>query len=64
MFLNADFSNMRLDLRYTCHITRAQGSREIVPGDSGGPVSRFSGSALEAVGTVSGFNARSDSHRR
>jgi hypothetical protein len=56
MFLNADFSNIRLDLRYVCHITQVQGSREIVPGDSGGPVFRFSGSALEAVGTVSGFS--------
>jgi hypothetical protein len=57
MLLNAAFSNIRLDLRYVCHITQVQGSREIVRGDSGGPVFRFSGSALEAVGTVSGFNS-------
>jgi hypothetical protein len=43
-----------------CHLTRVHGAREIVPGDSGGPVFRFSGSALEAVGTVSGLDAGGD----
>jgi hypothetical protein len=46
-----------VSLRYVCHITQVHGAREIVPGDSGGPVFRFSGSALEAVGTVSGLDA-------
>jgi hypothetical protein len=44
-------------LHYECHITQVQGARETVPGDSGGPVFRFNGSALEAVGTDTGFNA-------
>lgn len=57
MLLNADLPNIRLDLRLVSHITQVQGSREFVRGDSGGPVFRFSGSALEAVGTVSGFNS-------
>lgn len=39
---------------YVCGITTVHGARETVGGDSGGPVFRFSGSALEAVGTVSG----------
>jgi hypothetical protein len=46
-----------ISIRFVCHITQVQGAREIVGGDSGGPVFRFSGSALEAVGTVSGFDA-------
>jgi len=45
-----------ITLSYVCHITQVHGAREIAPGDSGGPVFRFSGSALKAVGTVSGFN--------
>jgi hypothetical protein len=45
-----------ITLRYVCHITQVHGAREIVDGDSGGPVFRFNGSALEAVGTVSGYD--------
>jgi hypothetical protein len=44
-------------VRNVCHITQVHGSRETVGGDSGGPVFRFNGSALEAVGTVSGASA-------
>ena len=51
------FSLTTFEGHLECHITQVQGSREIVEGDSGGPVFRFSGSALEAVGTVTGFNA-------
>jgi hypothetical protein len=50
-------SEFPISFHLFCHLTQVQGPREIVGGDSGGPVFRFSGSALEAVGTVSGFNA-------
>jgi hypothetical protein len=49
-----------LSLHRLCHLTRVHGSREIVPGDSGGPVFRFSGSSVEAIGTVSGFDSSND----
>jgi len=49
-----------LSLKYLCHLTRVQGAREIVPGDSGGPVFRFAGSSVEAVGTVSGLDSTGD----
>jgi hypothetical protein len=51
------FSETTFKVHLFCHITQVQGSRETVLGDSGGPVFRFSGSALEAVGTVTGSNA-------
>lgn len=47
-------NNFPAGVRNVCHITQVHGSRETVGGDSGGPVFRFNGSALEAVGTVSG----------
>jgi hypothetical protein len=50
-------SEFPISLHLFCHLTQVQGSRETVPGDSGGPVFRFSGSAVEAVGTISGSNA-------
>jgi len=50
------FSITTFKVHLFCHITQVHGSRETVLGDSGGPVFRFSGSALEAVGTVSGSN--------
>jgi trypsin len=49
-----------LSLHYDCHLTRVHGSREIVPGDSGGPVFRFSGNSVTAVGIVSGFDSTND----
>jgi hypothetical protein len=49
-----------LSLHYDCHLTLVHGSREIVPGDSGGPVFRFSGSSVQAVGIVSGFDSGND----
>jgi hypothetical protein len=51
------FSVTTFQVHLLCHITQVQGSRETVLGDSGGPVFRFSGSALEAVGEVTGSNA-------
>ena len=50
-------SEFPISFHVFCHLTQVQGPREIVGGDSGGPVFRFSGSALEAVGTISGFNS-------
>lgn len=51
---------MFISLKYLCHITEVHGSRETIAGDSGGPVFRFSGSALEAVGTISGSDSTDD----
>lgn len=56
MFLNADSATCVSTYANAWPHNPGPGSREIGPGDSGGPVFRFSGSALEAVGTVSGFN--------
>lgn len=50
-------SEFPISLHLFCHLTQVQGAREIIGGDSGGPVFRFSGNAVEAVGTVSGSDA-------
>ena len=48
------FSLTTFQVHLLCHITQVHGSRETVEGDSGGPVFRFSGSTVEAVGTITG----------
>jgi hypothetical protein len=50
-------SEFPVSLHLFCHLTQVQGAREIIGGDSGGPVFRFAGSSVEAVGTISGSNA-------
>jgi hypothetical protein len=50
-------SEFPISIHLFCHLTQVQGARETASGDSGGPVFRFNGNAVEAVGTVSGSNA-------